>query len=205
MQKLLLTEDLNADQANLIESVTQDQQYYLSGILMQAAVRNGNGREYDLNEMNSVVTESMKRIQSGHLIMGELNHPNHLQIDLDRVSHAITEMKMDGNNVVGKMRLLNTPCGQTARAIMEGGVRLGVSSRGSGSVEPTGRVKGFQFVTVDIVSTPSAPDAHPNLVREALEDKKIMTLSEAVCHDPAAQKYLRLEIKKFLRNIIDKK
>jgi hypothetical protein len=137
--------------------------------------------------------------------MGELSHPNDLIINLDRVSHAITEMHIDGNNVVGKMKLLNTPCGNIAKGIMEGGVRLGVSSRGTGSVGSNGRVSGFQFVTMDVVSTPSAQQAHPNLVREATEDTKILTLAEAAQHDPAAQKFLRSEIKKFLHSIITKK
>jgi hypothetical protein len=136
--------------------------------------------------------------------MGELSHPADLQINLDRVSHAITEMRMDGNNVVGKMKLLKTPCGDIARAIMEGGVRLGVSSRGTGSVGSDGRVSGFQFLTVDVVSVPSAPNAHPDLVREAIETTKIITLAEAAQHDEAAQKYLKSEIKKFLKSIITK-
>lgn len=111
-------------------------------------------------------------------------------------------MRLDGNNVVGKMKLLNTPTGNIARAILEGGVRLGVSSRGSGSVDSTGTVNGFNFLTVDIVHTPSAPNARPSLVYESLENQKIVTLAEAVVHDDAAQKYLRAEIKKFLRSII---
>lgn len=202
MQTQMLTEYLSPNEANLIESVQQDQSYYMAGIMMQTQVKNGNGRIYDLNEMTNVVSESMKKIQEGHLIMGELSHPNHLTIDLDRVSHAITEMRMDGSNVVGKMKLLNTPSGQIARGIMEGGVRLGVSSRGSGSVGTDGRVKGFSFLTVDVVSTPSASQAYPDLVREAQENTKIVTLAEAMVNDPKAQKYLRAEIKKFLRSII---
>ena len=202
MSMQILTEYLAPEQANMVESVAQDQKYYLSGIMMQTECKNGNGRIYDLQEMTKIVNECSKKIQAGDLICGELNHPNHLQIDLDRVSHAITEMRMDGPNVIGKMRLLNTTPGNTARAIMEGGVRLGVSSRGSGSVGNDGRVSGFQFLTVDIVSNPSAPGARPDLVREAMENQKIQTLAEAVCHDEKAQKYLRMEIKKFLRAII---
>ena len=202
MTKIVLIENLSSEVANLVESIGPDKKYYLNGIMMQSEVKNGNQRQYSRDEMSRVVEECSKKIQSGHLIMGELNHPNHLNIDLDRVSHAIKEIRMDGNNVIGKMVLLNTTCGNTAKAIMEEGIRLGVSSRGSGSVGPDGRVSGFQFLTVDIVGTPSAPDAYPDLIREATENKKILTLAEAVVHDDAAQKYLRSEIKKFLRSIV---
>jgi hypothetical protein len=110
---------------------------------------------------------------------------------------------MDGSNVVGKMKLLNTPSGQIAKAILEGGVRLGVSSRGTGSVGADGKVSGFSFVTVDIVDNPSAPDARPNLVRESLENQKIVTLAEIVVEDKSAQKHLEKEIRKL--SIVTKK
>jgi|688.fasta_scaffold07359_5 hypothetical protein len=204
-QQILLTEDLTPDQANLIESIDDGKNYYLSGIMMQAGVINGNGREYQLAEMLKVVEENSKKIASGQLIMGELTHPNNIAINLANVSHAITEMRMDGSNVVGKMKLLNTPSGQIAKAILEGGVRLGVSSRGTGSVGADGKVSGFSFVTVDIVDNPSAPDARPNLVRESLENQKIVTLAEIVVEDKSAQKHLEKEIKKFLLSIVTKK
>lgn len=204
-QQILLTEDLTPDQANLIESIDDGKNYYLSGIMMQAGVINGNGREYQLAEMLKVVEENSKKIASGQLIMGELTHPNNITINLANVSHAITEMRMDGSNVVGKMKLLNTPSGQIAKAILEGGVRLGVSSRGTGSVGADGKVSGFNFVTVDIVDNPSAPDARPSLVRESLENQKIVTLAEIVVEDKSAQRHLEKEIKKFLLSIISKK
>jgi hypothetical protein len=140
----------------------------------------------------------MKRIQEGQTICGELNHPDNLQINLERVSHVITEMKMDGNNAIGKAKLLNTPLGNLVRNLVEGGVRLGVSSRGSGDVNE-GTVSGFQFVTMDVVSTPSAPDAYPNLVTEAQGEKKIMSLAEAVCDDPKAQAHLTKAILDFIQ------
>jgi hypothetical protein len=111
---------------------------------------------------------------------------------------------MDGQNAVGKMKLLNTPAGNIARAIMEGGVRLGVSSRGTGNVTNEGHVSDFNFVTIDIVSNPSAPNALPNLVREALENKKVMTLAEAVVHDETAQKYFKKEILNFIQAVRSK-
>lgn len=202
MANIILMEDLTANEANLVESIAVDKSYYLNGILMQSEIKNGNGRVYKSQELHKVVEECTKKISEGNLIMGELEHPDTLKVNLDRVSHVITEMRMDGNNVVGKMKLLNTPSGNVARAILEGGVRLGVSSRGSGSVDGNGIVNGFSFVTVDIVSEPSARDARPSLVYESLHNQKIMTLAEAVVHDNDAQKYLRAEIKKFIKSII---
>jgi hypothetical protein len=204
MSQIILTENFFPDDTQLVESVDAEKNYWLNGIMMQGNVVNGNRRVYDPTELNKVVQESMQKIQSGFPIMGELNHPSDLAINPYNVSHIITEMRMNGNDVVGKMKLLKTPAGDIARAIMEGGGRLGVSSRGTGSVDGNGKVTGFSFVTVDIVSQPSAPNAHPNLVREALENQKIMTLAEAVQHDAEAQKYLRLEIKKFMRGILGK-
>jgi hypothetical protein len=133
--------------------------------------------------------------------MGELNHPDNLTIDLNNVSHAITEMSMSGNNVIGRMKLLNTPKGQIAKAIMEGGVRLGVSSRGTGSVNESGEVSGFNFVTMDIVSVPSAPEALPDLVYESLNSKKVVTLAEAVVHDKKAQAYLQKSVSELINKI----
>lgn len=192
--KTLLIEDLDAATANLTEMKRQGGDLYLSGIMMQAALRNGNGRTYPVNEIARAVEECQAKITKGNFILGELNHPDTLTINLANVSHAITEIRMDGNNAVGKMKLLNTPSGNIARGIMEGGVRLGVSSRGTGNVNEGGSVSDFSFVTMDIVSTPSAPDAFPNLVQEALGSKRVMTLAEAVVHDPKAQAYLKAEL-----------
>ena len=204
MTRALLIENLSATQANLVESEDSTKNYYLSGIFMQADVKNGNGRVYPVSEISTAVDNAMKRISEGYSVMGELNHPDNLSIDLKNVSHAITELRMDGNNAVGKCKLLNTPMGNIARGLLEGGVRLGVSSRGTGNVNESGEVSDFQFVTIDIVSQPSAPDAYPNMVREGLEDKKILTLAEAVIHDDAAQKYFKIEMQKFINSILGK-
>ncbi len=167
---------------------------YLKGIMMQAELKNGNGRVYPLAEIGRAVEEAQKRIKEGFTIMGELNHPDTLSINLDRVSHIITEVSMDGNNAIGKMKLLNTPCGNIAKALIEGGARIGVSSRGTGNVNESGAVSDFAFTTVDIVSTPSAPNAYPDAVMEALGSKKVMSLAEAVVHDKKAQAYFKKEI-----------
>jgi len=201
MKSILLVEDLTPVQTALREQRTASGELYLNGIMMQSELKNGNGRVYPLAEISRAVDEAAKRIAEGNPIMGELNHPDVLSINLDRVSHIITEVRMDGNNAIGKMKLLNTPTGQIARGLIEGGARLGVSSRGTGNVNESGAVSDFAFVTVDIVSQPSAPDAYPNVVREAMENKKILSLAEAVVHDPKAQAYFKKEMSLFLEAI----
>jgi len=201
MKSILLVEDLTPVQTALREQRTATGELFLNGIMMQSELKNGNGRVYPLAEISRAVDEAAKRIAEGNPIMGELNHPDVLSINLDRVSHIITEVRMDGNNAIGKMKLLNTPTGQIARGLIEGGARLGVSSRGTGNVNESGAVSDFAFVTVDIVSQPSAPDAYPNVVREAMENKKILSLAEAVVHDPKAQAYFKKEMSLFLEAI----
>jgi len=198
---ILLTEYLAPNVTNLTEMKRVGGDMFLSGIMMQAAMKNGNGRTYGVDQITRAVDECQSKIKQGNFILGELNHPDVLSINLANVSHAITEIRMDGNNAVGKMKMLNTPCGNIAKAIMEGGVRLGVSSRGTGTVNEGGNVSDFAFVTMDIVSTPSAPDAYPNYVAEALGSKKVLTLAEAVVHDPKAQEYFKKEINALLEAI----
>ena len=189
----LLQETLAPSAAAICE-MRKGSDLYLKGIMMQAELKNGNGRVYPLAEISRAVDMAQKRIKEGFTIMGELNHPDTLSINLDRVSHIITEVSMDGNNAVGKMKLLNTPCGNIAKALIEGGARIGVSSRGTGNVNESGAVSDFAFTTVDIVSTPSAPNAYPDAVMEALGSKKVMSLAEAVVHDKKAQAYFKKEI-----------
>lgn len=199
--KTLLIEQLTPAEANIIcEASAGEKTMYLQGIMMQGGIRNRNQRVYPEDEIAKAVNQLNEQIQSGFTCLGELNHPDSLTINLDRVSHIITEMWMDGKNAIGKAKILNTPCGNIVKALIEGGARLGVSSRGSGEVVG-GSVRNFQFITVDIVSQPSAPDAYPNVVMESLENPKIMTLAEAVVHDPAAQRYLKSEIFKFLTSL----
>ena len=134
--------------------------------------------------------------------MGELNHPDNLSIDLKNVSHVITEAWMDGNNAIGKCKILNTPSGRIVQDLIEGGVKLGVSSRGTGNVNHAGIVEDFNFVTLDIVAQPSGPGCYPDVIRESIENPKIMTLAEAVVHDPYAQKFLKKEIDAFIQTLM---
>lgn len=196
---LVLIEHLRPEAANLIvETNDRTRSSYLSGIFMQGNLRNGNGRTYTTEEISKAVDSVNAKIKAGTTIFGELNHPDNLAIDLNNVSHIITGMYMDGNNALGKARIIeNHPKGQIVKAILEAGGKLGVSSRGTGNVVE-GVVSGFDLVTVDIVATPSAPNAFPNHVMESLQDnKKIMTLAESVIHDKSAQKYFKKELAAF--------
>lgn len=205
MRHELLVETRSAHQANVMETRSNDgQDLFLNGIMMQSNVENGNERNYPLKEISAAVDKINEQIEEGFPVMGELNHPDHLQIDLERVSHAIVEARMDGNDAIGKMKILNTPMGNIARGLIEGGIRLGVSSRGTGIVKE-GVVSDFDFLTVDIVATPSAPNAYPQAIREQLENIKngseIFSLAEAVNHDAAAQIYFAKEMKTFIESL----
>lgn len=203
MKTELLVEELLPTEANIITESSQDgKSTYLSGIFMQADIKNRNGRVYPSTEISEAVKIAQATIKERNGIMGELDHPQTLTINLDRVSHVITEMRMDGSNAYGKARLLSTPMGSIAKELVSAGVGLGVSSRGAGQVNESGGVTGFQFVTVDIVAQPSAPNAYPQTIQESLEIARnghnIIDLAESVRHDPAAQKYFKKEILKWL-------
>jgi len=203
MKTQILVEELNPTEANIVESTSPDgKECWLSGVFMQADIKNRNGRNYPLNEISTAVKSANDRITESKGIFGELDHPQSLTINLDRISHVITEMNMNGTNAVGKARLLNTPMGKIAKELVNSGVRLGVSSRGAGTVAESGGVEGFQFVTVDIVAQPSAPGAIPDAVYESLmssaNGREALSLAEQVRQDPKAQKYFVDAFKAFL-------
>lgn len=199
----LLIEELMPSQAGLItESSSDGKNTWLSGVFMQSTIKNRNGRVYPINEISEAVKIATQRIKETNGIFGELDHPQTLNINLDRVSHVITEFHMNGNDVIGKARLLDTPMGLIGKELIKSGVLVGVSSRGAGNVNESGEVSGFQFVTVDIVCTPSAPGALPSVMYESIwqnqKGQKVLTLAEQVQQDPAAQKYFKKAFMKFL-------
>ncbi len=201
--QIVLCEELSPTEAHLIEEASSDgKDTWLSGVFMQAEIKNRNGRMYPMNEISAAVDAAQQRISESNGIFGELDHPQTLTINLDRISHVITEMRMDGNNAYGKAKMLSTPMGNIGRELIKSGVRLGVSSRGAGTVTESGGVSGFQFVTVDIVAQPSAPGAVPDTIYEGLmsnvHGRESIKLAEQVKHDPTAQAYLKREIMKFL-------
>lgn len=195
---ILLVEELAPTEARMISEASVDgKSMWLNGICMQGAIKNRNGRNYPITEISEAVRSAMQRIKENNGIFGELDHPQTLNINSDRISHAITEMWMNGNNAYGKAKLLNTPMGLIAQELLKSGVKIGVSSRGAGNVNESGDVNGFQFITYDIVVTPSAPDARPDLMYESLKTKqgqRIQTLAEQLRNDPAAQKHFKKEI-----------
>ncbi len=198
---MLLKEHLTFDQAGLqleeAASPSGKKEWYLKGIFIQGGVQNLNRRVYPVSEIRNAVAQVNARLSAGETVLGECDHPQELTINLDRVSHMITEMKMDGNAGVGKMKIVPTPTGEIIRILIEAGAKLGVSSRGSGNVGYDGQVSEFEIVTVDIVAKPSAPDAYPTAVYEAFNGKRgavIDDLARAVANDPKAQKHLHTEL-----------
>ncbi len=212
MDKKLLIEKLNAESSNIIIEQKEGKDLYLTGISMQAELENGNGRNYPLDEIENAVKQIQESIDAGNFIAGELNHPDHLSIDLERVSHIITEVWMDGNNAMCKMKVLDTPMGSIVKKLVEGGFRPGVSSRGTGHVNE-GVVQGFDFLTLDIVATPSAPDAYPTAIRESFERLSALdaelanvsteqSLTEAVQKDDKSQEMLVTALTGFISDLV---
>jgi hypothetical protein len=140
---------------------------------MQAESKNRNGRVYPKAVMESAVKKYVDEQVSKNRAVGELNHPDGPTVNLDKVSHKITELKFEGNDVMGKARILDTPMGNIVKGLLEGGVQLGVSTRGMGSLEQrsgTMYVKDdFMLNTVDIVQDPSAPNAFVNGIMEGVD------------------------------------
>lgn len=211
--KIILVEHLNPSESEIIlernnlPDGSQGLDRFLKGVFAQAEIRNRNKRVYPLSEMVTAVSALNEQIKCAGGVFGELDHPeNRLTIAMDRVSHVITEMYMDGNNVIGKAKILNTPMGLILKELCENGVaKPAVSTRGAGNVNGDGTVSGFQMITVDAVATPSAMGAHPNLVSESLagtQGQKVITLAEALQSDPKAQIFFRKEMDKFLRSLV---
>ena len=203
MNKLLLQEYLAPSKARTVMESTDDgdgkKSLYMKGIFIEGDVRNANQRIYPLHEIKHAVTAMNQIIKEHGGICGELDHPDDLKINLDRVSHMITEMWMDGNAGCGKLKILPTPMGNIIKVMLESGVKLGVSSRGSGNVsDHSGHVSDFGIITVDVVCNPSAPNAYPQPIYESLlnmkHGHKVLTLAEDVQKDARLQKYLQKEM-----------
>jgi hypothetical protein len=211
MSVQLLIEELSPAQCHIVQESSSDgKNMWLAGVFMQADIKNRNNRVYPLAEISRAVTEASQKIQELNGIFGELDHPQTLSINLDRISHVITDLRMEGTNAFGRAKILPTPMGNIAKTLVESGVRLGVSSRGAGEVNESGDVNKYSLVTVDIVATPSAPGAMPTSIYESLEmsqnGRQVLTLSESIQHDPVAQKYFKQQILKFLsENLFAKK
>ncbi len=156
----------------IVEGKNKEQ--YIKGIFMQSDIKNQNGRVYPFSVLKKQVRTFNEKFVKQDRALGELGHPMGPTVNLDRVSHMITELYEDGKNFVGKAKIIDTPNGKIVKNLLESGVRLGVSSRGLGSVktnkEGVNEVQDdFVLSTVDIVSDPSAPDAFVNGIMEGKE------------------------------------
>lgn len=204
-----LFEFMPFDQANaLVESRDENGEKctYMEGIFIQAERKNQNQRVYPLNEIKKAVESVSNRIKSGMSVLGELDHPEELTINLDRVSHVITDMWMQGNDGHGRLKILPTPTGKIAETMLKAGVKLGVSSRGSGNVNHNGHVSDFDIITVDIVATPSAPNAYPRAIYESLFNMRggqqvFETARDATAGDPVANRLIHKEVVKFINDL----
>mgnify|MGYP000052766981 CR=1 FL=1 len=178
---------------------------YMQGIFIQGDKRNQNQRVYPVNEITSAVKTLKEKINNGYSVLGEADHPDDLNINIDRVSHQIVDMDMNGADGIGKLKMLPTPMGNICKTLLESGVKLGVSSRGSGNVDGSGNVSEFEIVTVDIVANPSAPDAYPDPIYEQIMNNRrshaIWDVATSVKHDHKAQKYLKEEMIRFIQDL----
>ena len=149
------------------------QNYVIEGVFAQADQKNRNGRVYPKPIMEKAVGKYVTDQVNKKRAVGELNHPEGPTVNLDKVSHLITDLKFEGNDVVGKAQILDTPMGQIVKGLLEGGVQLGVSTRGMGSLEQRNGAMyvkdDFILSTVDIVQDPSAPDAFVNGIMEGVD------------------------------------
>jgi hypothetical protein len=205
---ILLTERLNYVEARM-EVLTEDsvnssgqKNLYMKGIFLEGDVKNHNQRVYPVNEIRKAVETLNESLKRGESVLGEADHPEELNINIDRVSHCVTEMWMDGARGMGKLKILPTPMGNIVRTLLENSVKLGVSSRGSGNVGSNGYVSEFEIVTVDVVAKPSAPNAYPKAIYEAFNMRKtgpiIEDLAVAMQYDPAAQAHLAKKLLEFM-------
>ena len=201
-----LRENLTFDQAKIVLESTEDgKDLHLKGICIQGGVRNANQRVYPVSEISRAVNTLNDQISGGYSVLGEVDHPEGLNINLDRVSHMIKEMWMDGPNGYGKMKILPTPMGQLVKTMLESGVKLGVSSRGSGNVNEDNNVSDFEIITVDIVAQPSAPGAYPTPIYEHLMNTRggmqAFNMAREVQGDAKAQKYLKESLVQIIRGL----
>lgn len=202
-----LVENLTPNQAKIVTESSEDgKSLYMKGICIQGGVKNANQRVYPVTEIQNAIKTINEQVNGGYSVLGEVDHPSNLRINLDRVSHMIENMWMDGPNGYGKLKVLPTPMGKLVETMLDSGVKLGVSSRGSGEVnESNGEVKNFEIVTVDVVAQPSAPNAYPHAIYEGLMNmnggQALFDLAGEATQNQKVQKYLTESIKKLINEL----
>lgn len=213
MNYIPLREELSPNQAGmLVESLDNNEggkDLFMQGIFIQGNVKNQNQRVYPVNEIARAVKTLKEKLNNNIDVLGEADHPDDLNINLERVSHMIIDMDMRGTDGIGKLKVLPTPMGNICKTLLENGVKLGVSSRGSGNVDESGNVSDFEIITVDIVANPSAPNAYPDKIYERVMNHRransIWDVASSVKNDQKAQKYLKEEMLNFIEDLGRKK
>lgn len=204
---LYLRENLTFDRAGMIVESTDDgKSLYMKGVFIEGGVKNANQRVYPVHEIEKAVSTINEQIKGGYSVLGEVDHPDDLKINLDRVSHMITEMWMDGPAGHGKLKILPTPMGELVKSMLASGVKLGVSSRGSGNVnEGSGHVSDFEIITVDIVAQPSAPNAYPKAIYEGLMNMRggmqVFEMAKDASTDQRVQKYMQEAVVRLIKDL----
>lgn len=170
----LIREEIETAKVVITEGKNGKKSHFIEGVFLQGAIKNRNGRMYPTETLEREVAKYNENYVTKGRALGELGHPDGPTINLDRVSHLITSLQREGNNFVGKARILDTPMGNIAKSLLDEGVKLGVSSRGLGSIREENGCKivcdDFMLATAaDIVADPSAPDAFVNGIMEGKE------------------------------------
>ena len=170
----LISEQISDEVQLITEEKNGKKEQYIEGVFLQAGIKNRNGRIYTIETMKKEVNRYIKEFVNKKRAYGELGHPEGPTINLERVSHLITDLKEDGKNFIGKAKILSTPMGNIVKGLLNDGAKLGVSSRGMGSVEQRGNAQyvkdDFMLATAaDIVAEPSAPDAFVEGIMEGVE------------------------------------
>jgi hypothetical protein len=205
-----LKEQLTFHQANIQVLEESDvgggKNLYLKGICIEGNKRNANDRVYPLHEITRAVNTINQQIKEGNSVLGEVDHPDDLKINLDRVCHSVDGMWMEGDAGHGKLRILPTPMGDLIKTLLQSGVKLGVSSRGSGNVDDrTGHVSDFEIVTIDVVAQPSAPNAYPKAIYEGMMNMKyghrLLEIAKDAGQDNKVQKYLKSEVIRLIKDL----
>lgn len=205
--RLHLTEWVMPNQANVavLEAESGGKNLYLKGIAIQGDVRNRNNRIYPKAEIERAVAEMKARIGEFGPIAGECDHPDNLTTALDRVSHLIEDVWMDGADGYAKFKIVDVGLGTIVGGLVKAGMRVGVSSRGSGNVDSQGLVSDFEIHTVDVVANPSAPNAYPTPVLEGIMRTSIgreaYSLAHIIKEDKKAQIEFQSAFKEFLNTI----
>lgn len=173
---MFITDTFIIENLQVLEESKASGTMKIAGIFQRAESPNHNKRIYE----KKLLVREMSRLDEAigeRRLMGELDHPTHDAVKLGNVSHLITSLKMRGNDMLGEAEILNTPCGQVAQALIKGGVKLGISSRGMGSLTEKGDYSmvndDFKLVTFDLVADPSTKGAFPGLVNESTDSKFI--------------------------------